>query len=173
MADTLNNGDVLTQTPLQKILMASGVMKNGNDADKAASPVVGQAYAAVDTAILYICFVAGAWVALSGVPQYLVAHRTGTSVPSGWTEETAWRGFVIVGLVGSGTAAGTVGTAFTNVQDKTHTHLGSTAVSLDATAAGGSGTNFSRNTHTHAVTIGNAATSDVLAYIQRLGIIKS
>ena len=108
-----------------------------------------------------------------GVPQNGILHITGTSVPTGYTEDTAGRGFVIVGLVASGTAAGTVGTAFTNLQNKTHTHSGSTTASVDATAAGGSGTNFSRDIHTHAVTIGNASTSDVLAYIQRLGIVKN
>ncbi len=44
--------------------------------------------------------------------------------PSGWTEYTALRGRVVVGAPLSGTVAGTVGTALTNLQDPTHTHTG-------------------------------------------------
>jgi hypothetical protein len=42
--------------------------------------------------------------------------------PTGWTELTAARGRVIVGVPASGTLAGTVGTALTDLQDKTHSH---------------------------------------------------
>lgn len=45
-----------------------------------------------------------------------------SSIPSGWTAPSAMRGRTIVGLPSSGTLAGTVGTALTNLQDVTHTH---------------------------------------------------
>jgi hypothetical protein len=69
MTDTLNNGDILTQTPLQKVLMASGLAKYGANADKAASPVVGSIYITTDTNTLYTCSVAGVWTAHVATPQ--------------------------------------------------------------------------------------------------------
>ena len=56
------------------------------------------------------------------------------SCPSGWTEETAARGRAIVGTPSGGTQEGTVGSALTDLLDKTHTHTG-----------------FS---HTHGITLG-------------------
>lgn len=47
---------------------------------------------------------------------------TATGCWTGWSEKTAARGYALVGLPNSGTTGGTVGTAFTNLQDKTHTH---------------------------------------------------
>lgn len=44
------------------------------------------------------------------------------SCPTGWTEYTAARGRTVVGTPASGTNAGTVGTALTDLEDKTHTH---------------------------------------------------
>ena len=53
------------------------------------------------------------------VPSNLVAYRaSGVSTPSGWSEYTSVRGRMIVGLPSGGTDGGTVGTALTNVQDK-------------------------------------------------------
>ena len=46
------------------------------------------------------------------------------TIPSGWVESTTIRGRTIVGLPASGTLAGTVGTALTDLQDITHTHTG-------------------------------------------------
>jgi hypothetical protein len=40
-------------------------IQSGLDAGKPASPGAGQAYVATDTAIFYICFVAGSWTAVS------------------------------------------------------------------------------------------------------------
>ena len=58
------------------------------------------------------------------LPSGMVAHFTG-ACPTGWTEIAAARGRVIVGLPASGTSAGTVGTALTDLQNKsvslTHT----------------------------------------------------
>ena len=55
------------------------------------------------------------------IPAGLIA-LTASTCPTGWTEYTAARGFALVGLPSGGTAAGTVGTALTNLQDKTHSH---------------------------------------------------
>jgi hypothetical protein len=57
------------------------------------------------------------------VPANLVAYRaSGQSTPSGWSEYTSARGRMIVGLPSGGTDGGTVGTALTNQQNKTHSH---------------------------------------------------
>jgi hypothetical protein len=55
-----------------------------------------------------------------GVPANIVAYTSAGSAPSGWSEYTSARGRMIVGLPSGGTNEGTVGTAFTNVQDKSH-----------------------------------------------------
>jgi hypothetical protein len=56
--------------------------------------------------------------------------------PSGWTELAAAQGRVIVGLPSGGTLAGTVGTALTNLENRTHAHTYSEVVN-----------------HTHTVTV--------------------
>lgn len=71
------------------------------------------------------------------IPAGLIAFTAG-ACPSGWTEYTAARGFAIVGLPASGTAAGTVGTAFTDLQNKSVTP--SFSGSALATHAHGAGT---------------------------------
>jgi hypothetical protein len=58
----------------------------------------------------------------SAAPSNLIAHFTGTSAPSGWSEYTSARGRMIVGLPSGGTDGGTVGTALTNAQDKGTIH---------------------------------------------------
>ena len=58
--------------------------------------------------------------AVAATPGQIAAFET--SCPSGWTEYTAARGRVIVGMPLSGTSGGTVGTALTNLQNPTHTH---------------------------------------------------
>ena len=133
------------------------------------------------------------WGALisSGVPTNGILHITGTSVPTGFAEYTAGRGFLICGLVSGGTAAGTVGTAFTNQQDKTHSHTYNTVIAHTHTItvystntngtlqpkggdnAGSTGTPPTNSTGDASGTTATAATSDVLAYIQLLGIQKS
>ncbi len=59
-----------------------------------------------------------------GVPSRLIAFWTFSTPPAGWVEYAAARGRFIVGVPSGGTIAGTVGTALTNLQDKTHTHTG-------------------------------------------------
>lgn len=51
-----------------------------------------------------------------------VFFTTGASCPTGSSAYAAAQGFAVVGLPSGGTNAGTVGTALTNLQDKTHTH---------------------------------------------------
>lgn len=81
-----------------------------------------------------------------GVPAGLIGFFAG-ACPSGWTEYTASRGRMVVGLPSGGTAEGTVGTALTNLQDKsvTPTFAGSAL-------AGHQHTYTDVITHTHPVT---------------------
>lgn len=65
---------------------------------------------------------------LDAIPTNLVAYTTG-GVPSGWSEYTAARGRVIVGKPSGGTAAGTVGTALSNLENRTHSHVYTTVPS--------------------------------------------
>ncbi|MEK7544078.1 MAG: hypothetical protein AAB557_04370 [Patescibacteria group bacterium] len=101
--------------------------------------------------------------------------------PTGWTEYTALRGRVPVGTPLSGTNAGTVGTALTNLENRTHTH------SFSATTGGPSSTNnpgagntdfdvsSASTSHTHGVsgTTGTATTSNIIPYIQLTACQKS
>ena len=96
------------------------------------------------------------------VPTGMIAFFASTSCPVGWDEYTAARGRAIVGLVASGTAAGTVGTALTNQEDRTHTHTGpshshtySTAIAHTHTVAGI--TVAGEASHTHGVGTYDAA----------------
>ena len=48
-----------------------------------------------------------------------ISYRaSGESTPTGWSEYTSARGRMVVGLPGSGTDGGTVGTVFGNAEDK-------------------------------------------------------
>src|SRR3989344_6848003 len=96
------------------------------------------------------------------VPTGMIAFFASTSCPAGWDEYTAARGRAIVGLVASGTAAGTVGTALTNQEDRTHPHTGpshshtySTAIAHTHTVAGI--TVAGEASHTHGVGTYDAA----------------
>ncbi len=128
--------------------------------------------------------------AIAAVPANLIAHTTDAGAPTGWAEYTAGRGFLICGLQSGGTAAGTVGTAFTNQQNKAriaHTHTGPSHAHANGGTgvAGSGGGNF--NAWNADLNSGNSGaggtgatgsdgavnTSDVLAYIQLLGIKKS
>jgi hypothetical protein len=137
----------------------------------------------------------------TGIPSKLVAffNDVAANIPSGWSELTAARGRVIVGMPASGTLAGTVGTALTNLQDKTHTHTSAAhehtqrmdaatgnagGVEIVATSASGAKVYSSNGAGTHAQlqtgvnpttpgVTGTAATSDVIAYIQYVAMVAS
>ena len=91
--------------------------------------------------------------------------------PSGWTEYTAARGRAIVGTPSSGTDEGTVGTALTNLQNKTHTHTGPShahSISRTTDAEGFSGVEEAPGQTNAGGTgaTGTSAMSDMFAYIQ-------
>ena len=91
--------------------------------------------------------------------------------PSGWTEYTASQGRYIVGTPSGGTDEATVGTALTDKQDKTHTHItASHTHSLNTGAALGNSQSNEPPLDTDAGGVGTtgtaAAASDILPYIQ-------
>ena len=94
------------------------------------------------------------------------------SCPTGWTEFTSARGRTIVGTPSGGTNAGTVGTAFSNLENRTHTHSfsGTTGITTNNYSAADAGGNNSvvSAAHTHAFsgTTGTSSTSNVIPYIQ-------
>lgn len=112
----------------------------------------------------------------SGAVLYYAAS---SSVPSGYSEYTAARGRMIVGLPSGGTLAGTVGTALTNVQNPTHTHTtaptgwgtggdGASGRLVNGAEAGG------QNSSTTSVTSSTQTLSGVgVTYIQLLCITKT
>jgi hypothetical protein len=125
------------------------------------------------------------------VPANMVAYTSAGAAPSGYSEVTGARGRVIVGLPSGGTNAGTVGTALTNLQDKTHTHTYSTViahthtqigftsgtgaeaiVNVDASASGYQNANETASTGSASGTTSTAALSDIFAYIQYMTIKK-
>lgn len=59
-------------------------------------------------------------ISAGGIAANVVMASSSGTCPTGWTELTAARGRAIVARTGGGT----VGTALTNLQDKTHTHPG-------------------------------------------------
>jgi hypothetical protein len=86
------------------------------------------------TALVLPGFAAGSAAANS------VMYTTAGAAPTGWTEYTAGRGRVIVGLPGGGAAEGTVGSALSDQGTITHTHTIGTVIA-----------------HTHTINYGNAA----------------
>lgn len=123
------------------------------------------------------------------VPANTVMYTTGGTAPAGFSEYTSARGRMIIGLPSGGTDEGTVGTALTDLQDKTHTHTYSTVISHTHTVARGQGTGGAASTATGADnnaysdmntgstgsasgTTATAALSDFLAYIQLMTIKK-
>lgn len=87
----------------------------------------------------------------------LVTFSTAGTCPTGWTEYTAARGRLVVGLPSGGTSAGTVGTALTNLQDKTHTHTTAShthTVASTASHTHGAGS-YASASHTHGIGAGD------------------
>ncbi|MEK9143085.1 MAG: hypothetical protein AAB481_00435, partial [Patescibacteria group bacterium] len=86
----------------------------------------------------------------AGLAQGSIVFYNGTSCPTGYNEVTGARGRTVVGLPAAGTLAGTVGTALTNLEDRTHTHTGPSH-----THTGPSHTHTYTDViaHTHSITI--------------------
>ena len=121
------------------------------------------------------------------LPAGIIVFTAG-ACPATWTEYAAAQGFAVVGLVAGGTAAGTVGTALTNLQDKTHAHTytdvvnhthpenvpssasgGALKIALDTNASGAQDSGSVTANPTGGVATGTTATkatSDVISYIQ-------
>lgn len=154
-----------------------------------AAPATGKTrfYSKTDGS-LYVVPAAGSETAVSSsIPSNLIAHTTATAAPTGWTEFTAGRGRVIVGTPLSGTHAGTVGSALTDLQNPTHTHTYTDVVAHIHTVpnrAVGSYTSYisgdanytdkTNDTNSTGSASGTTATATALPpYIQQLGIIKS
>jgi hypothetical protein len=94
-------------------------------AHAACTPNSGRYTVGASTATLEVCASDGStWASIGGaaaaLPAGMIAFFNGVC-PAGWTEVTAARGRIVVGLPASGTLAGTVGTAFTDLQDKSVT----------------------------------------------------
>ena len=90
-----------------------------------------------------------------GLPSGLIAFFAG-ACPSGWSEYLAARGRIVVGLVASGTAEGTVGTALTDLQDK----------SLSLTHAGTAVADHTSHTHTYTDVISHNHTQNAHTHTQ-------
>lgn len=72
----------------------------------------------------------GIWTELAGtaIPTDMVVFSNSGACPAGFVEYTNARGFAIVGLPAGGTSQGTVGTGFTNMENRSHTHVVSSVV---------------------------------------------
>lgn len=127
----------------------------------------------------------------NGTPKNLIALFASATLPTGWEEYTATRGHMVVGLPSGGDMAGTVGTALTNKQDKTHSHTYNTVIAHthNGYVAGSFGrqdviaftpyaystinASMIESTGSASGTTQTAKLSDFLAYIQLMYIKKS
>ena len=106
------------------------------------------------------------------LPSGLIMMKSSANCPSGWTEYTSTRGRALVGVPSGGSVEGTVGSALTDLQDKTHSHTGpshSHTISTVITAAGSA--NFGVKTPTSSDGTGATSTSaawNSLPYVQLL-----
>jgi len=121
------------------------------------------------------------------IPADFVGHIIGGAAPDGWSEYTSARGRMIVGLPNGGTDEGTLGTALTDLQDKTHRHNQSTtgpdgnggqslgvirsSGMLDTAMFADEGTNSGSNYYIRAG-VNTESLSTFLAYIQLMCIKK-
>ncbi len=167
----------------------SGAITSAKFSDSSNTAYYVDPAASVDSAVFAGKVTAGSFsgdgsllTGISGTPAGTVVFYNGAACPTGWTEYTAARGFTIVGLPASGTLNGTVGTALTNLLDRTHTHTGSSHAhtitsNIDTSASVyGGGTQIAGTQTTSAGgngATGTAATSNVMPYIQLLVCQKS
>ena len=131
----------------------------------------------------------------AGVPVNSVFYTSAGSAPNGFSEYTTARGRMIVGLPSGGTNQGTVGTALTDLQDKTHDHTYTTVIahSHDIYKTGGEGGSIrgietkNRNSASYQTqspnpyieetgsasgTTSTAAISDFMSYVQLMTVSK-
>jgi hypothetical protein len=116
------------------------------------------------------------------MPKFIVfLDDTIANIPTLWSEATAIRGRTVVGMPASGTKGGTVGSALTNLLDRTHTHTydtiahvhsvpwvgtpGSNSNGLAANMTIG-GYNDTGSTGSGSGITSTAATSNTMPYIQ-------
>ncbi len=138
---------------------------------------LGHWYSAITgtpSASTYLCG-DGSWKTPATIPANLIAHTTDSSAPTGFSEFTAGRGRFLVGTPSGGTNGGTVGTALTNLQNKTHSHTVQCIGSF-ANTAGRAGLMYT-SPYTvpddGQVPTNTASTGDFVPFIQQLGIIKT
>lgn len=100
---------------------------------------------AVVVIVIVIAAIANAWTSPSvnpptgsGTLSSMIVLFAGPC-PTGWTEYTAARGRTVVGTPSGGTSTGTVGTAFTNLANRTITNVPSHFHAVDPPNTGTSG----------------------------------
>ena len=115
---TVNRGDYLETSAVAGKAQSAGTSPTGKTFARASTAASGGSCTAV---VLPAS-------ADSTAPANLIAYFNGAvaSIPSGWTEFTAARGRVIVGVPLSGTVGGSVGAAATDLEAlaRSHTHTG-------------------------------------------------
>jgi hypothetical protein len=122
----------------------------------------------------------------AGLPAGAVILFNGTACPEGWSELTAARGRVLVGLPPGGTVLGTVGAAFADRESRDHTHgvtgysgwatitgtLGGTATGYNNTGAFVTDTSANEvygQYHDHPVSLtSGGASAAIVPYVQLL-----
>lgn len=137
------------------------------------SSVIGavSAIAASETAngsfSVFLPLILNAIGAMAEVPQGAVLSFNLPACPSGWTEVTDAQGRAIVGLPPGGTLTGTVGSAITDLEDRSHTHDVNPAVTNSSNAGGHTHTadppvtmTTSDGSHQHVIDPPNTVTSN-------------
>ena len=115
-----------------KRLLAAIILLLCSSAQAVCTPNQGRYTIGATSVTFEVCGTDGVtWAQVGGgaaLPSGMIAAFNG-ACPSGWTEVVGSQGRVIVGLQSGGTLAGTVGTAYTNQQNKSlslsmlnHTH---------------------------------------------------
>ena len=176
---TVNRGDYLETSTTAGKAQSAGTAPTGKTFARASTAASGGSCTAV-------VLPTGAEVA--AIPANVIAYFNGAvaSIPAGWTEFTAARGRVIVGVPLSGTVGGTVLSALTDAQSPTHTHTYTTVISHTHTKGTGNDASGSHVTKGDAANQGpfttdstgsasgtTAATAAHLPYIQQPTIVKS
>lgn len=164
---TLTVKDLVLSSPATGLTVAGNVIVNSSGKIPALTSTyfTSLSFAASNLTGALPAIDGSALTGVSGTPAGIVAFSTGVACPTGWTEYTALRGRVAVGLPSGGTAAGTVGSAYTDLENRTHTHTisGSTR---DIQAGTGQSV-------LDGLTSPSGATSATPPYIQLIACVKS